>query len=571
MIDSHKIFADYFSNTSKEFRNLVYHTSKSLAEGNICLNINELKKLDENPYRLENTSISKNEILKEIRKLDEFYDKKVFEVEYERFYMQKMHYYESQIVENLFQRSKLVSENFQYVGELPDNHQELAEIVASSSVFSIITGGPGTGKTTTVAKILKEKFKLAPETKVVLLAPTGKAVVRLSESLSGAKSRLNLDSKLSEKFESIQIQTIHKFLGKRKQNEVFKYKEPPIPEADLIIIDESSMIDIQLMHEFLSKVPIETSLIFLGDKNQLSSVGAGSIFGDLCSTISDLNSFSDDFHLWRKRSLKSSLYIDKIGKDFIQDKIVELTKSHRFNDRDQIGQFSKAVLAGDYSVIDGAVDNNSQVLIHDISIANKILSSFAKQLSEYCLIKDTKLALKHLNNFKILSAVRGGDLGISSINKFIEHYIKAQGRVKPKLDKPFYHNQPIMITQNMSDYDIYNGDIGLIRENIKGELIVYFDDGQDTLKEVGTMALTNYELAYCMTVHKSQGSEFDNVLALFPDQDIKFYTRELLYTAVTRAKKSVNIISTKECLTEMTKKQVNRVSGIVDRIRNYGA
>ncbi len=570
MIDPHKVFTDFFATKDRVVKAFIYQTSLGLNKGNICTTKDDIKSNIDNPYKSEADDIEYSIEENDLVAFDGEH-KKPFVFLNGKFYLQKYFTYESNVLEDLYKRSSknnFSSFNLDKWQKNKNDQQAVAVALAQTGTLTIITGGPGTGKTTTVAKLLLSKLQSEPNLKIALLAPTGKAVIRLAESLRNAQKNLNLTQEMDDLFDCISIKTIHSFLKKKVGYHPLELDEARVVEEELIVVDESSMVDLELMNDLLSTIPDSTSLILLGDKNQLSSVGAGSVFGDLCSSLQEPNSFSDSF-LSKIKSPENEYSLPKAN--FLQDRIVELTKSHRFNAQDDIGQTSLAILKGETNIIDQLVeDKKVQVKLINEEKYFSVIDSFVDKMSIYTSKKTPKEALEVLNQYKILCATNESIIGVNGLNNYIQERLASLNKIKVSKHSPFYHNQPIMVTKNLYEFDIFNGDIGIVRETEQGDLNVYFEDGNLGIKELPVLALSHFDLSFCMTIHKSQGSEFANVLLAFPNNEIEFYTRELIYTGITRAKKSAIILGDVDCLKNMISKSVKRVSGIKERIYNYG-
>ena len=359
--DVHLQFANYFK--SEILKPYIYILSKKLSEGHICI------KLDEN-YRDELTkagfnNISSIENLEIDNLISKGIDYKPFILFDKRLYLQRYFHYETIILkkitelvnkENSNNETQLLVHKEFIINLFTDssdkeehiNWQLAAAITAVLSDFSIITGGPGTGKTFTVAKILSILFTINPDLKVALTAPTGKAAARMGESLKSAAN--DAGEGLRVKFESLQPSTIHRLLGSIRSSPHFKHNSENILNYDVVIADESSMIDSSMFAKLLDAIGPETKLILLGDKDQLASVEAGSLFGDLCQAQEKLNMFSSD----RIKLINSFIenQAEQIPTQHTEanhshplfQHIIELQYSRRFSDDRGIGKFSKAII-----------------------------------------------------------------------------------------------------------------------------------------------------------------------------------------------------------------------------------
>ena len=342
-------------------------------------------------------------------------------------------------------------------------------------------------------------------------------------------------------------------------------------DYDLIIVDESSMIDVAMFARLLNSVGENTSLILLGDKDQLASVEAGSLFGDLCNAQSRLNIFST------ARANFLNLFIKdlnaQIWSDYVDDSIdhplfqhiFELRQSHRFNDYEGIGRFSKAVITNNQTGIREFFKPgfDDQVFI-DQHYDEKVFAAFILGYRDYVMEKDIASALEKFNALRVLCAVREGSYGLYAVNKKIEFLLQQKGLIKSAGE--FYEHRPLMVTRNYYDLQLFNGDVGIIRADNNGVLKAWFIDSEQNLKSILPGFVAESETVFAMTIHKSQGSEFDNVLVMLPDvADVALLTRELLYTAVTRAKKKVIIQGRETFILETANRNVKRVSGIMER------
>ena len=447
--------------------------------------------------------------------------------------------------------------------------QLIGAISAYLNNFCIITGGPGTGKTTTVANLLALLFEDNHDLKVAVVAPTGKASARINESFKSFQNE-KIKAEIVDKIKTIQALTIHRLLGGFR-----KYRhnaENPL-DIDLLIVDESSMIDAALMARLFSALPEHSRLIMLGDRNQLSSVEAGSIFADLClAGLESGNQFSRDFiQSVEKLFTEDNNFPLKVsGKsNLMLDCITELQISRRFDDQQGIGKFSKSVINGHQIELSDYKTTDSKQFVKIISDSNIKLEndpdfmSLIAKIKDYIQEADIEKSIEKLNNFKVLCATREGNFGMNRINQLIEQLLGIK-----KGRSEFYHKQPILVTENNPELEIFNGDIGIIIEEKDSDdykkFRAYFIVNQK-LKKVATMHLNSYETAFAMTIHKSQGSEYNSVFVLLPsDPNHPLMTRELLYTAVTRAKLECYVYGSEETI----KKRVKRVSGITSRIIN---
>jgi len=442
-----------------------------------------------------------------------------------------------------------------------------AVILACLQHFTILTGGPGTGKTTTVVKILWLQYTLYPNCRIALAAPTGKAATRMADSLQS--TTLPLPDKIKNSIQQLQPLTLHKLLGNKKGDIYFKHNEThPLP-YDLVVIDECSMIDVAMFAKLLSAIGPSTRIILLGDKNQLASVEAGSLFGDLCSQADAINTFSPDTQNFIHQFIPTpARHLPASSPNIthpLAEHIIELQYSHRFSSQSGIGKFSEAILHNQTAVLDQflANSNGGEVSIHAADSANALLS-FIDGYEAYIREPDIYQALQLFQQQRILCAVREGVGGLEECNQLAEIRLKKNNCLNP--DTVFYENRPIIITRNNRELGLVNGDVGIVR-TIQGEKKLWLDDGNGKVRGISIHYIQYAETVFAMTIHKSQGSEYSRVCIQMPSRaDIPILTRELLYTAVTRAKQQAIVLSSEAVLKATAAGSVQRASGITHRM-----
>lgn len=590
--DVHQQFAEYFG--TDVLKPYTYLLSKKLADGHICLPVNPLQQEDTGllpePYK---ASISNAHALQQSALVGNQHQlNKPFVLYNNNLYLQRYFNYETILlnrinqlvqaekeqyerrVQVLQQNQKLTKDLFASASEagtkaqLETDWQLVAAINAVINNFTIITGGPGTGKTTTVAKILALLFQANPGLKVALAAPTGKAAARMADSLKNAK--LNVPEAISRQFAQLEPSTIHRLLKTTFGALHFKHNSTNPIDADVVIVDESSMIDVALFAKLLDAIGDNTRLILLGDKDQLASVEAGSLFGDLCQALPNLNMFSQQRaslinQLTSQSATLSSTHILKEIHHPLFEHIVELRHSHRFSDEKGIGKFSKAIIQNDSAALETffVLNNDEQVKL-DERYSEEVFNDFVDQYAAYIKEKDLSAAFTKLNSLRVLCAIREGAQGLYAINKKIEDrllHLKLLRRTGE-----FYEHRPIIVNSNNYELGLFNGDTGIIRTNEKGVAMAWFQDGDGQLKSVLPGYIAQADTVFAMTIHKSQGSEFKQVLLVLPDrEENELFTRELLYTAVTRARETAIIQARKSLFLSATAARVKRASGIAER------
>lgn len=573
------VFSNYFPD--KISREIGLKLAEKLEEGSICIDLDEYKYPD-----LEISKIKKSEFLAIPN------EGKVFPfilLDEKLLYLHRYFFYESQIINRIFELinqgeclwkdiyQKCISVKqsiFSIIGEKSSNWQILAALSPLINQLTLITGGPGTGKTTSVSKFIHIFLSLFPDKSVIMTAPTGKASVRMKESLQKYAENIE-DEGLRIKFQKIRSMTLHSLLGISKYDTSYTTNHEKKLSYDVVIVDESSMIDISLMFKLFYSIRPETKLILLGDKFQLSSIGAGSIFGDLCFSV-PMNKFSEqDIEFYNAINENNIINAEEdremMSLNPLSGKVIELKKSYRFSEDKGIGKISKLILEGD---IEGILkfynaDKAGSDVIFTENLDNDLTETFLNLYNDYAAEDDITEAFSKLNKIRILCSVTSGKLSTGYFNGLIETRLFDKGLLKP--DIYYYDKQPIMIMENDKNLGIFNGDIGIVRlDRESGRYFAYFLTPE--LKKISCNQIRKYSTAYAMSIHKSQGSEFENVIVVLNDAGKdNFLTRELVYTALTRAKNRVLLISEKEMLINSVKNKVNRISGINYRLNNSGS
>ncbi|MCP4373309.1 MAG: exodeoxyribonuclease V subunit alpha [Deltaproteobacteria bacterium] len=462
--------------------------------------------------------------------------------------------------------------------------QKIASMTAVIKKFCVISGGPGTGKTYTVAKILAILLEQerGEKLRIFLCAPTGKAAAKLSESIKKAKEELNCSDAVKQAI-PVQAYTIHRMLQTIPGSPYFRYhSENQIP-ADVVIVDEASMVDLALMSKLISSIPMTARLILMGDRNQLSSVEAGSVLGDICDRNS-MEMFSREYCKIIEEiageklthGIDTSIKVYEKGQG-LYDCIVVLKKSLRFTGKSKIGKLSRAVNKGDWKSISAILINNDGggIKFEEFRAAGEKYRIIAERIidgySAYLKENDPVKALKQFNRFKLLCALKLGPYGAHSLNRLAEEVLKKNKLIKMDLmnEYPWYRGRPVLITKNDYSLGLFNGDMGITMSDPKeggNHLYVFFPEASGGVKRYSPYRIKEHETAYAMTVHKSQGSEFDHVCLVFPDKDYPVLTRELVYTGITRARKNVLIWGNERVLRAAVSRSIKRTSGLRDAL-----
>ena len=436
--------------------------------------------------------------------------------------------------------------------------QVLAAISSAMNRFTVITGGPGTGKTSTVIKILAMLIEISKKNPVIYAAaPTGKAAARLKDSIiSGMKI---IDDEKIKKLIPVETFTIHRLLQKFSSDSILNKKNPTI-NADIIVIDETSMTDASLAAKLLNAVPETSRLILLGDSGQLSSVEAGSVFADITGSAGD--SFQKNFINSAEEISGLKFSELKIKENKMNSSVIRLNKNYRFSEKDGIYALSTSIRNGDSEssmkyLKSGYKDIEYIQIDNDINIKlSKIIKDGFLKLSDASRDKNPEKALDALSSFSILCAVKNGLYGTEKINENVAILLNGK-KLNPDI---LLNGTPVMIDENDYGLNLFNGDTGIAIEK-DNSLSVYFQSA-NTIKTYSPAILPSFKISYAVTVHKSQGSEFNEVLIILPDTRAGNLSRELFYTAVTRARHKAIIVGTDEIIKYMIEHPMERNSGL---------
>jgi exodeoxyribonuclease V alpha subunit len=476
-----------------------------------------------------------------------------------RLYLHRSWDYERRVAEGILARSVPLSNDAEgYTAALDryfplaDNQSDLQRESAHAVLtrrFSVISGGPGTGKTSTVARILALLVELADgDPPIILLtAPTGKAAMRLKQSISQSVELLPLSDTVRAAL-PMEVSTVHRLLGVIPGQPGFRHNRDHQLSCDVLVVDEASMMDLPLMARLLEALSPDTRVVLLGDRDQLASVEAGAVMSDICAG--------------------SDPGLRPIGN---RPTIIQLTKSYRFNDQSGIGRLSRLINAGDGPGAMALLTSglHDDVCWHSLPPEGSFAEAFKLAAGEgYAAYKRATSpagALEELEHFRILTPHREGRHGVIALNRLVESALL-----------PFYSAGsagipllPVMVTGNNYDLGLFNGDTGVVTDmRAGGGQTVYFPGTESELRSFSALRLPPHETAFTLTVHKSQGSEFDRVLLILPDQLSDVLSRELLYTAVTRARTRLEIWGVEDVFCRAVERRIERRSGLVDRLWN---
>ncbi|MGM0588034.1 MAG: exodeoxyribonuclease V subunit alpha [Bacteroidota bacterium] len=465
------------------------------------------------------------------------------------------------------------------------NWSRIALWVALRRRLMILTGGPGTGKTYTLVRLMALRLLLAQEDQtelnIALAAPTGKAAARIDESIGESLGELTaeLPDVVMNQLPK-EAQTIHRLLGTRRNQPEFRHnRDNPLPH-DMIIVDEASMVDIALMTKLLEALKPEAQLILLGDKDQLASVEAGSVLGDICSPLvtdtqssAGLNQFSDSLlnELAEASISKLPEPVDRATDTDLLDCMIQLTYSHRFKDAPDIGNLADFINRGNaYEALQHVEQSEVTRLGHPDQLRDVL--TFCEQWS-YCRARYTADHAQELfeawTDFQILNAHRRGALSSSTVNHLLDQWMRSRQQWGEQ--STWYPGRPIMITENNYELNLFNGDIGItVRDTQEPEKLRIAFNTPEGIRLIAPAQLSSYDSAWALTVHKSQGSEFDEVLLILPDQPSPILTRELVYTALTRARSKFTVWGKVALFKQAVEQRIQRTSALGERLWDEG-
>jgi exodeoxyribonuclease V alpha subunit len=477
--------------------------------------------------------------------------------------------------------------------------QKVACAVALRARLSVITGGPGTGKTYTAARLLALLLALHPDgspLRVALAAPTGKAAARLKQSIDDALTRLPvpLDSGLDLSALIALMgpaRTLHALLGARPDTRQFRHHAANPLDVDVLIVDEASMVHLEMMDALLQALPPSARLVLLGDKDQLASVEAGAVLGDLCQDAA-AGRYSAATAQFVQRVAGQTLAAEFVLPDpapVLAQQTVMLRQSRRF--KGAIGQLALAVNRGDAAAARaclGGSDNSAASSVSALqpsspqAVCALALGAAGKpSYADYLRLMQTgpaeqgvevsseshatwvRSVLKAFERFRILCAVHQGDWGTQALNAAVQKALTDAGLLQVKGE--WYEGRPVMVTRNDAQLGVFNGDVGVVLPTTEGKPKVWFLDGE-ALRSVSVMRLAQVDTAFVMTVHKSQGSEFEHTALVLPPGGAEVLSRELVYTGITRAREQFTLIEAEAGLLEAAIHRPSvRASGLAQR------
>jgi exodeoxyribonuclease V alpha subunit len=495
-----------------------------------------------------------------------------------RLYLQRYWAYERLLAGALLARARMrpavdasrlreaVAAVFPAAGGAPaPDWQRVAAVTAALRGLCVISGGPGTGKTSTVVRLLGVLAAVSDGPLAVrLAAPTGKAAGRLQEAV---RERVGeLPPALRDAL-PLEASTLHRLLGARQRGPGVRHDAgDPVP-ADVVVVDEASMVDLALMAKLVRALRPEARLVLLGDRDQLASVEAGAVLGDVCAGAGSASaSFAAEVAETTGEPLPAG---DADSGSPMRDTVVLLRHSWRFDAQSGIGRLAAAVNRGDEDGVlaelgAGHPDVGWRVLEPPGALAAALAEVAVPGFAAYCeAVRDgapDAEVFAALGRFRVLGAHRRGPAGVERANRLVEGALAEAGLVRPTA--PWYAGRPILVTRNDAALHVFNGDVGVVRRDGG----VAFERPAGEPVRVPPVRLPPHETVWATTVHKSQGSEFDRVVLVLPSEPSRVVTRALLYTAITRARSRVEVWGSEAVVRAAVATRVERSSGLRDAL-----
>jgi exodeoxyribonuclease V alpha subunit len=495
-------------------------------------------------------------------------------VDGERLYLARYHAYETQLAAQLLARAAdqpevdeaQLSASLQRLfagnaAQAPD-WQRLAAAQAVRRRVAVISGGPGTGKTTTVVRLLAALLEQpgCARLAIGLAAPTGKAATRMAEAIRMAKASLPVSDELKAALPE-QASTLHRLLGSRGDRPQVRHTAANPLALDVLVVDEASMVDLAMMAKLLAALPANGRLILLGDKDQLCAVEAGAVFAELCAGRGFNAAAAADLQRITGQNVPVQAPSSQLA-----DAVVLLTHSHRFAADSGIGELARRINTGDArGTLSLLQEPRTDLTWHSTptpqSLLKRIEDGYARYL-EVAQSAEPAAAFSAFNQFRLLTAQREGAYGVAGLNEALEARYQRRFKLGPR--ERWYAGRAVMVQSNDYALGLFNGDIGICLYGEQG-LRVWFET-EDGHRSFSTTRLPSHETAFAMTVHKSQGSEFTEVLLVLPEHASPLLTRSLFYTGITRAKHKVEIWALAPRISEAVNTRAERAAGLAQRL-----
>jgi exodeoxyribonuclease V alpha subunit len=494
-----------------------------------------------------------------------------------RLYLARYQAYERQLAEQLLSRaadlptvdeaqlSASLTRLFAFNAATSDGQPDWQRLAAAQAVrrkLAVISGGPGTGKTTTVVRLLAALLEQpgCEHLAIGLAAPTGKAAARMAEAIRNAKASLPVSEAIKAALPD-EARTLHRLLGSRGDSPQVRHNAANPLALDVLVVDEASMVDLALMAKLVDALPPNARLILLGDKDQLCAVEAGAVFAELCEGRGFDAQAAADLQRITGQQVPVAQPGSRLG-----DAVVLLTHSHRFAGDSGIGELARRINGGDVSgTLNLLKENRADLAWNGEPTPDDLLERLDRGYAPFIAAAksaDPHAAFAAFNDFRALCAQREGVWGVAGINEALEARVKKRNQVASR--ERWYAGRPIMVRQNDYALGLFNGDIGICLRSEFG-LRVFFE-GEDSYRPFAPARLPSHDCAFAMTVHKSQGSEFSEVLLVLPEQPSPLLTRSLFYTGITRAKHKVEIWALPARLSEAVATRAERAAGLAQRL-----
>ncbi|MCU7906259.1 MAG: exodeoxyribonuclease V subunit alpha [Candidatus Thiodiazotropha sp. (ex Epidulcina cf. delphinae)] len=500
-----------------------------------------------------------------------------------RLYLHRYWDYEQRLGQALLRRAGAVPESvdlgllkeglqalFQQPAKQGSDWQKIAAATAVLRRLSVISGGPGTGKTTTVVRLLAllRRQPGGGALRIALAAPTGMAASRLQQAIRQSKSSLPLSTQQLQAIPD-KASTLHRLLGVCHRGTGFRHhRENPLL-LDVVIVDEASMVDVALMAKLLDALPEQARLILLGDRDQLASVEAGAVLGDMCAGCE-----GPDRSFARLLEQLTDQPVDILTKSAgcLNNSVVQLRESYRFDADSRIGRLARAINQGDAQtalrlLYSGEAGDDIGWSASDVPTAKMAAGRYAALFRQIAAGASVDRLFSTLQGFRLLCALREGRFGVKHLNQAITRELIQAGHVPD--NKAWYPGRPVMLTRNDYQLNLYNGETGIVlpHPHRTEDLGVAFKGADGEIRWVSPAALPHCETVYAVTVHKSQGSEFQEVLLQLPEQSGPVLCRELLYTAVTRSKGRFTLVGSESVFQHTVERRLKRISGLADLLQ----
>jgi exodeoxyribonuclease V alpha subunit len=487
-----------------------------------------------------------------------------------RLYLHRYWHYETSLADALVARAGSRDESideaalrraldrfFPSVNGAPDM-QKVAAAIAASKRIAVLCGGPGTGKTTTVARVLAVLTELADVERMAigLAAPTGKAAARLQSALAALPETASIAG---------QAVTLHRLLGLGAGRAPRYRAATPLP-LDVLVVDEASMIDLALAAKLVDALPAHARLILLGDPDQLASVEAGAV---LASIAGAGTAYSPEMAARLARVTGQSVPVGAPA-SALSDSIVRLGRSYRFAESSGIGRLAQAVRSGDTDGAVAALDAGGDAAWLDAdteALGNAAFSGYSAYFAAIDRGAEPLQCFAELARFRVLAATRGGPFGVHALNRAVER--RRFARDAAVVHQRWYLGRPVMVTRNDYALRLANGDVGIVVRDatMSGGVAVAFEAPEGGIRRFSPARMPECETVYALTVHKSQGSEFDTVLLVLPPAETQVLSRELVYTGITRARRRLAVLAQPGVLRAAIGVRVKRDSALSERIR----